>query len=105
MHDVADLAHTVARVADELGLDARVRPVENPRAELEDHYYEPDHRALADLGYRPIHDVETELRIMLSDLLPHASRIDEKKQAFRLDVRWQEPAAAAARWRLRAVGA
>ncbi|MGH9042334.1 MAG: NAD-dependent epimerase/dehydratase family protein [Acidimicrobiia bacterium] len=105
VYDVAGLAETVARVAGELGVGARVSPVENPRAELEDHFYEPDHRALADLVYRPIHDVETELRIMLSDLLPHARRIEEKRDAFRLNVRWQEPATDGARPRLTAVGA
>ena len=90
VYDLTELAHMVGRVAAELGIDTEIRPVENPRAELEDHYYEPDHQALADLGYRPLHDLETELRIMLADLVPHARRIEEKRAAFRLDVRWQE---------------
>jgi len=34
----------VQRVADKLGLDVEVRNIENPRMELEEHYYNPDHQ-------------------------------------------------------------
>ena len=34
---------------------------QNPRVELEEHFYEPDHTNLLDLGYQPTHDVEAEI--------------------------------------------
>ena len=44
-----------------------------------EHYYNPDHRHLLDLGYKPTHDVEQELRIILKDLSKYRSRIEDKK--------------------------
>jgi UDP-sulfoquinovose synthase len=88
VYEISELAYTVQRVATGLGLPAEVRRVENPRQEQESHYYNPDHRALLDLGYQPSLDVEGELRVMLADLVPHARRIAERRHAFRLDVRW-----------------
>jgi UDP-sulfoquinovose synthase len=92
VYDVSGLAEKVRRAAARLGIEARVLPVDNPRAEAEEHYYEPDHQALADLGYRPARNVEDELAVMLADLAPHGARIAEKRHAFRLDVRWQDAA-------------
>jgi UDP-sulfoquinovose synthase len=78
----------VQKVAGELGLDVDVRNLENPREELEEHYYKPDHDKLFELGYRPIHDVEAEMKIMLDDLMRYRDRIDAKKDVLIPDVRW-----------------
>ena len=75
-------------MAGELGMDVEVRNLENPRQELEDHYYEVDHRHLLDLGYQPTHDVEAEMRIMLGDLMKYRDRIEAKRAALIPDVRW-----------------
>jgi UDP-sulfoquinovose synthase len=88
VHDVTDLACTVKRVAEGLGLSVRIQNLENPRAEAEDHYYKADHQNLFDLGYRPAHDVETEVGIMLEDLLPFRERILEKQKALIPNIRW-----------------
>jgi UDP-sulfoquinovose synthase len=88
VHDVTDLACTVKRVAEGLGLSVQIQNLENPRAEAEDHYYKADHQNLFDLGYRPAHDVETEVGIMLQDLLPFRERILEKQKALIPNIRW-----------------
>ena len=88
VYDVTELALKVQKVGRELGLPVEVRNLENPRAELEDHYYNPDHKGLFDLGYRPTHDVEAELKIMLDDLTLHRDRIEAKRDALIPDVRW-----------------
>ena len=62
--------------------------LENPRRELEEHYYNPDHRYLYDLGYQPTHDVEGEMWIMMWDLMRYHSRIEAKKDVLVPDVRW-----------------
>jgi UDP-sulfoquinovose synthase len=107
VYDVSELAEKVRRAAARLGIEARVLPVDNPRTEAEEHYYEPDHRALAELGYRPARSVEDELTVMLGDLAAHEARIAEKRHAFRLDLRWDDPASrgAARAPSLAAVGA
>lgn len=87
-YDITQLAQKVQHVGKRLGISVDVHPLENPRAELEEHYYNPDHRQLLDLGYQPTHDVEAEMEIMLRDLLPYRERIEAKRQALIPDVRW-----------------
>ena len=62
--------------------------LENPRQELEEHYYKVDHEHLLNLGYRPTRDVDAEMRIMLQDLIRYRDRIEAKKDALIPDVRW-----------------
>ncbi|MFQ5615698.1 MAG: NAD-dependent epimerase/dehydratase family protein [Anaerolineales bacterium] len=88
VYDVTELAKKVQKVARELGLDAEIRNLQNPRDELEGHYYNPDHQHLLNLGYRPTHDMEAELYIMLQDLIEYRSRIEARREALIPDVRW-----------------
>ncbi len=88
VYDVTELAQKVARVGNELGLNVEVRNLENPRLEMEEHYYNPDHQHLFDLGYQPTHDVETELKIMLGDLMKYLDRIEERREVLIPSIRW-----------------
>ena len=88
IYNVTELALKVQKTGAELGLNIEVRNLENPRKEMEEHYYNPDHKHLLDLGYRPTHDVEQELRIMLNDLTRYKERILEKKDVLIPDIRW-----------------
>jgi hypothetical protein len=82
------LALKVQKVAGDLGIEVEVRNVENPRLELEEHYYNPDHQHLLDLGYKPTHDIEAEMKIMLNDLLTCRHRIEARAHALMPDIRW-----------------
>jgi len=88
VYSVTQLAQKVVKVGDEFGLNVNTSNIENPRKEAEEHYYNPDHCHLLDLGYKPTHDVEQELRIILKDLLKYRGRIEEKKEALIPDIRW-----------------
>lgn len=89
-YSIRSLADLVRDAAQSFSLKAEIGAVENPRAAIERqaHYYTPDHQRLRDLGYRPTHDVETEVRHMLEDLLPHRERITRYQQALLPDVHW-----------------
>ena len=50
---VNELAELVQRAGKEYGLDVAIAPVENPRVEAEEHYYNATHQALLDLGLEP----------------------------------------------------
>ena len=50
---VMELARAVQKAAQEIGLDVTIAHYENPRVEMEDHYYNPDHNELYDLGLKP----------------------------------------------------
>jgi len=71
-----------------MGLNVTIRNTENPRMELEEHYYNPDHQKLLELGYKPTHDMERELEIMLADLLKYKHRIEARRYALIPDIRW-----------------
>jgi UDP-sulfoquinovose synthase len=88
VYDITELAQKVQKVGKSLGLDVEVRNLENPRKELEEHYYKPDHQHLLDLGYQPTHDMEKELNIMLGDLIKYRGRIEARKEALIPDIRW-----------------
>ena len=87
VYDITELALKVERAASELGLSGELRNVENPRLELEDHFYRPDHQHLLDLGYSPS-DVDDELRMMLDHLAKYRHRIEAKRDVLIPDVRW-----------------
>jgi len=50
---VNQLAQKVQRVARAMGFRAEIATVENPRKEAEEHYYNPAHTGLLDLGLEP----------------------------------------------------
>ena len=88
VYDITDLAQKVQATAAELGLNATIQNLENPRIEMEDHYYQPDHKILRDLGYKPTHDMGTELRVMLEHLIEYRERIESARAALIPDVHW-----------------
>ena len=88
VYDLTELALKVQKVARKLGLEVEVRNVENPRVELEEHYYNPDHKHLLDLGYKPTHDIEAEMEVMLKDLVKYKQRIEARAHALIPDIRW-----------------
>ncbi len=50
---VLDLARAVKQAAESVGLQVRIAHYHNPRIEAEEHYYNPDHNELYDLGLKP----------------------------------------------------
>lgn len=88
VYDLISLAQKVQKVAREMELKVEIVRLENPRKELEEHYYRPDHKHLFDLGYKPSRDVEAELRIMLGDLARYRDRIDARRDVLIPDIRW-----------------
>jgi UDP-sulfoquinovose synthase len=96
VHEIAHLARQVQSAAADAGLRADIQPLPNPRIEMEDHYYHPDHQHLFDLGYRPSCDIDSQLRQMIATLLPHRRRIDAHRDALLPDIRWNGTRAEAA---------
>lgn len=88
VYDLTELAEKVRRVAGQIGLRVEIHNLENPRQEMEEHYYKPDHQNLRDLGYKPTHDVEAEMKIMLTDLMKYRERIEGKKEVLIPKIRW-----------------
>ena len=50
---IRQLAEEVQKAAVELGIQADIGEVENPRTEAAEHYYNPVHTKLLDMGLKP----------------------------------------------------
>ena len=71
---VLELAERVQRVAADMGLNAKIAYLENPRVEKEEHYYNAVHTKLMDLGLKP-HLLSDEL---IRDLISTAERYRDR---------------------------
>ncbi|MDY7038834.1 MAG: hypothetical protein SV375_22110 [Thermodesulfobacteriota bacterium] len=76
---VNELADRVQDVGNQLGLNVRIRSVENPRKEAEEHYYNPVHTGLLELGLQPHYLTDEVLAQMIEAVLRHKSNIQEHK--------------------------
>ena len=84
---VNELAEKVKHVGDAMGLGVDVQMIENPRKEMEEHYYNPKFSGLSDLGMKPNLMTDEVLASMLE-------RIVAAKDAIVVDrimprVRWK----------------
>ena len=92
---VGQLAELVQASAAELGLDVEIEHVDNPRVELEEHYYNPVHTKLLDLGLEPAYLGDELVRSMLKTIESHRDRVIDA--AIDPQTQWkpsQEPAGA-----------
>jgi UDP-sulfoquinovose synthase len=76
---VNELAVKVQSAGSGLGLDVQIRSIENPRKELEEHYYNPAHTGLLELGLEPSFLTNTELVQMLEYVMNYRDTIAEYK--------------------------
>jgi len=84
---VNQLAERVQRVGTGLGLCVDVKNLVNPRKEMEEHYYNPTHRGLSELGLKPHLMTDDVVAAMLEQVLRHRNRIVVERILPR--VRWR----------------
>ena len=84
---VNQLAEQVQRVSTGLGLRVDVKNLVNPRKEMEEHYYNPAHRGLSELGLKPHLMTDEVVAAMLKQVLRHRNRIVVERILPR--VRWR----------------
>jgi len=83
---VRQLAEIVQRVGGDLGYDVTVENLENPRQEMEEHYYNPKISGLVELGLKPHLLTDEVVADMLHRIAPFKDRVDVGKIKPR--VRW-----------------
>lgn len=83
---VNQLAQKVRDAGEELGITVDIQNLENPRKELEDHYYNPVYTGLVDLGLKPNFLTQKVLVDMMSFVVKHKNKI-VKNRIFR-GVKW-----------------
>lgn len=90
-YSVNDLAEIVREVFKEVsGEEARIQHVVNPRVESEEHYYNPDHSGLYELGYKPSGDLRKDVRKIIEDLLQHKDECKKLKGVVMPKTEWRK---------------
>lgn len=72
---VNELAEKVQHVGALLGYDVKVKPLENPRNEAEEHYYNPKYQGLLDLGVKPHYLTDDSLKGVFKIIEHHKENI------------------------------
>jgi UDP-sulfoquinovose synthase len=75
---VQELAEKVADGARKLGWEPIIENITNPRAELEEHYYNAKHTKLLDLGLKPHFLSDTLIDGLLQTVRSHADRVNKR---------------------------
>jgi len=79
---VNELAERIRKAGKQLGFEVKTGSVENPRKEAEEHYYNPQHTGLLELGLKPNFLSEAVLVRMMEFVMSHKHLIQEH-QIFR----------------------
>lgn len=83
---VNELAEITARVGNSLDLNVKVEHIDNPRKEAENHYYNPAHSGLTELGLKPNYLTDDVMADLLETVVRYKDRIDPAKVMPR--VKW-----------------
>ena len=83
---VNEIADLVQRVGNELGLGVKIKSIENPRKELEEHYYNPTYTGLLDIGLEPNYLTDEVLGEIIQKVIQYKDLIVEDR-IFR-GVKW-----------------
>lgn len=89
MFSVGDLAMMVKKASVTLGLDVEIQNIENPRVELEDHYFNAKNTNLLDLGLQPHYLSDSLLDSLLNFAIKYKNRVD--KNEILPKVSWRNP--------------
>jgi UDP-sulfoquinovose synthase len=73
---VGDLAMMVKKAGISLGLNVEINNLENPRVELEEHYFNPKNTNLLDLGLQPHYLSDSLLDSLLNFAIKYKNRVD-----------------------------
>jgi UDP-sulfoquinovose synthase len=76
---IGDLATMVQKAGSTLGLSVEVSHLDNPRVELEEHYFNAKNTNLLDLGLQPHFLSDSLLDSLLNFSIKYKSRVDEKQ--------------------------
>ena len=84
---VNQLAERVQQVGQSLGIKVQIKSVENPRIEAEEHYYNPRHSGLLELGLEP-HFLTDEILVGMMEMVRRYKTNIREHTIFR-KIRWR----------------
>jgi hypothetical protein len=87
-YSIVELAERVVRVAKNLGINSKIKNLQNPRTEKEGYYYKVDHEHLRKLGFKPTRTIKETVEIMLKDLAKYRDKVLEKSEVILPKTPW-----------------
>jgi UDP-sulfoquinovose synthase len=85
---INDIAKNIISAASQIGIKSKIKNLENPRTEQEDHYYKPNNESLIKLGLKPIKIGDNVLPNMMKKALQYKDRILE--QTILPTIKWKQ---------------
>ncbi|NEO32873.1 MAG: NAD-dependent epimerase/dehydratase family protein [Symploca sp. SIO3C6] len=79
LFSVGDLAMMVKKAGNALGLDVDIKHIDNPRVELESHYFQAKNTSLLDLGLQPHYLSDSLLDSLLNFAKKYDKRVDQNQ--------------------------
>lgn len=79
MFSVGDLAMTVKKAGNTLGLDVEINHLDNPRVEAEEHYFNAKNTSLLSLGLEPHYLSDSLIDSLLNFAMKYKERVDQKQ--------------------------
>jgi UDP-sulfoquinovose synthase len=79
LFSILDLAHMVQKAGETIGLKVEVQNIDNPRVELEEHYFNAKNTSLLDLGLQPHFLSDALLDSLLNFAVKYRDRIDHQQ--------------------------
>ena len=88
VYSILELAESVRKIAKEFGIAAKIEHLDNPRWEMERHFYEMEREKLVRLGYETNGNLEQEIYEMFRDLMSHRHSLKDFERVIAPTVRW-----------------
>jgi UDP-sulfoquinovose synthase len=83
---VNQLAQLTQKVGVELGYDVKIKNIENPRVEQEEHYYNPTYQGLIELGVKPNYLNKDSMKEMFEVVEKYKEQIT--RDAVQIGIKW-----------------
>ncbi len=72
-----------------LGKEVKIERVENPRVEMDQHYYNPENKKLKTMGYSPVGNLRKDIDTILSDVDKFRDRAEALKGVIQPKTYWR----------------
>lgn len=89
IYNTTELAEKVIEVANEFGIKPKIKSIENPRVEAEDHFYAVEHKILPSLGFSRKKDIKDVIREIFETVIKYKYRADKAKDLIYPTVKWK----------------
>jgi hypothetical protein len=90
-YSINELTELVAKRAKALfNRDVEIKHYPNPRVEKEDHYYNPEHKKLKELGYKPSRNLPEDIESILKDVYKFREKAENLRSVIEPKTVWEK---------------